>query len=211
MTCYVCGKEASRRCPRCAKPYCEEHGDEMCAACQDPASAIPSSTVFRGSLLALLVASILALWLLIQPPGLPGDESGGGTVLPLPTSTPSPRATTPAPASATATSSATATQTATASVTATVTPTATGTATPPAETATASPAPQVTPSPTPTATPPPSPFTEYVVQAGDSLSSIAQKFGTTADELARINGITDPNTLDIGQKLQVPTAPAPAP
>jgi LysM repeat protein len=50
-----------------------------------------------------------------------------------------------------------------------------------------------------------------VVQSGDSLSSIAQRFGTTADELARINGITDPNTLDIGQKLQVPTAPAPSP
>jgi len=210
MTCYVCGKEASRRCPRCAKPYCEEHGGELCAACQDPASAIPSGTVFRGSLLALLVASILALWLLIQPPGLPGDESSGGIVLPLPTSTPSPRATTPAPASATATPSATATQTATASVTATATPTATGTATP-AGTATASPTPQVTPSPTPTATPQPPPFTEYVVQSGDTLSSIAGKFGTTADELARINGITDPNTLDIGQKLQVPTAPAPAP
>ena len=76
MTCYVCGKEATRRCPRCAKPYCDEHGDELCAACQDPASAIPSGTVFRGSLLALLVASVLALWLLIQPPGLPGGEAG---------------------------------------------------------------------------------------------------------------------------------------
>jgi len=192
MTCYVCGKEATRRCPRCGKPYCEEHGDELCAACQDPASAIPSGTVFRGSLLALLVASILALWFLIQPPGLPGGESGGEAVLPLPTVTPSPRATTPAPASPTATPSAT--------------PTATATAT-----ATASPTPQVTPSPTPTATPQPPPFTEYLVQQGDTLSSIAQRFGTTADELVRINGLASQDVIiDVGQKLLVPTAPTPA-
>ncbi len=63
----------------------------------------------------------------------------------------------------------------------------------------------------PTPTPQPSPFSEYVVQSGDSLSSIAQQFGTTADELARINGITDPNTLDIGQKLQVPRPASPSP
>ena len=202
MTCYVCGKEATRRCPRCAKPYCEEHGDEMCAACQDPASAIPSGTVFRGSLLALLVASILALWLLIQPPGLPGGESGGEAALPPPATTPSPRAATPARASPTATSSATPTQTATATATVTATPTATAAASATAE---------VTPLPTPTPTPQPSPFSEYVVQSGDSLSSIAQQFGTTADELARINGITDPNTLDIGQKLQVPRPASPSP
>jgi LysM repeat protein len=202
MTCYVCGKEATRRCPRCAKPYCEEHGDELCAACQDPASAIPSGTVFRGSLLALLVASILALWLLIQPPGLPGEESGGGTVLPPPTTTPSPRATTPVRASPTATPSATPAQGATATATVTATPTAT---------AAGSATPQGTPSPMPTPTPQPSPFSEYVVQSGDSLSSIAQQFGTTADELARINGITDPNTLDIGQKLQVPRPASPSP
>jgi LysM repeat protein len=51
------------------------------------------------------------------------------------------------------------------------------------------------------------------VQQGDSLSSIATQFGTTADELARINSITDPNTLNVGQKLQVPkpTTPSPTP
>lgn len=199
MTCYVCGKEATRRCPRCAKPYCEEHGGELCAACQDPASAIPSGTVFRGSLLALLVASILALWLLIQPPGLPGGESGGEAVLPLPTTTPSPRATTPAPASPTATP----TQTATATATVTATPTAT---------AAVSATPQGTPSPMPTPTPQPSPFSEYLVQAGDTLSSIAQRFGTTVDEIVRINGLASQEVIiDVGQKLLVPTAPTPTP
>lgn len=199
MTCYVCGKEATRRCPRCAKPYCEEHGGELCAACQDPASAIPSGTVFRGSLLALLVASILALWLLIQPPGLPGGESGGEAVLPLPTTTPSPRATTPAPASPTATP----TQTATATATVTATPTAT---------AAVSATPQGTPSPMPTPTPQPSPFSEYLVQAGDTLSSIAQRFGTTVDEIVRINGLASQEVIiDVGQKLLVPTAPTQTP
>jgi len=200
MTCYACGKEATRRCPRCAKPYCEEHGDELCAACQDPASAIPSGTVFRGSLLALLVASILALWLLIQPPGLPGGESGGGGVLPLPTIAASPRPTS-APASPTATASATPTQTATATATATLT-----------ATATASPTPQATPSPTPTPTPQPPPFTEYAVQQGDTLSSIAQRFGTTVDELVRINGLASQDVIiDVGQKLLVPSAPTRVP
>ena len=195
MTCYVCGKEATRRCPRCAKPYCEEHGGELCASCQDPASAIPSGTVFRGSLLALLVASILALWLLIQPPGLPGDESAGEAVLPPPTSTPSPSATTPARASPMATPSATATQTATA------TATAAASGTPPG-----------TPSPMPTPTPQPSPFSEYLVQAGDTLSSIAQRFGTTVDEIVRINGLASQEVIiDVGQKLLVPTTPAPTP
>jgi len=189
MTCYVCGKEATHRCPRCAKLYCDEHGDELCAACQDPASAIPSGTVFRGSLLALLVASILALWLLIQPPGLPGGEAGEEAVLPLPTITPVPLDTTPTPVSPTVTPSATPTET----------PTATAAAT-------ASPTPEATPSPTPTPTPEPSPFTEYEVQPGDTLSSIAQSFGTTVDEIVRINGLESQDVIiSVGQKLLVPT------
>jgi LysM repeat protein len=187
MTCYVCGKEATHRCPRCAKLYCDEHGDELCAACQDPASAIPSGAVFRGSLLALLVASILALWLLIQPPGLPGGEAGEEAVLPLPTITPVPMATTPAPAGPTATPLATPTKT----PTATATPSATS---------------EATPSATPSPTPEPPPFTEYEVQPGDTLSAIAQRFGTTIDELVRINGLESQDVIiDVGQKLLVPT------
>jgi LysM repeat protein len=192
MTCYVCGKEATRRCPRCAKPYCDEHGDELCAACQDPASAIPSGTVFRGSLLALLVASILALWLLIQPPGLPGGEAGEEAVLPLPTITPA-ALTSPTP---------------TPTPTRTPTPTASPTPSPSPE-ATASPTatltPEATPTPTPTPTPEPPPFVEYEVQSGDTLSSIAQTFGTTIDELVRLNGLASQDVIiSVGQKLLVP-------
>jgi LysM repeat protein len=51
-----------------------------------------------------------------------------------------------------------------------------------------------------------------VVQQGDTLSSIAQRFGTTVDELVRINGLASQDVIiDVGQKLLVPSAPTPAP
>lgn len=43
----------------------------------------------------------------------------------------------------------------------------------------------------------------YVVQSGDTLSSIASKYGTTYQHLAQINGINDPNRIYIGQKIKV--------
>ncbi len=43
----------------------------------------------------------------------------------------------------------------------------------------------------------------YIVVAGDTLSKIAQKYGTTYQELARINNIADPNKIYIGQMLKV--------
>ena len=195
MSCYACGRDAIHRCPRCAKPFCDQHGGELCAACQDPSSAIPSGALFRGALLVLLVASVLALWLLIRPPGTSDNESGAQAGQPSVTRTPTALATTARP-----------------SVTPTGTPQGTATGTP-GVSATPGGTPGATPTPAPSPTPEPSPFEEYTVQQGDSLSSIAQQFGTTADELARINSITDPNTLDVGQKLQVPrpTTPSPTP
>ena len=47
----------------------------------------------------------------------------------------------------------------------------------------------------------------YVVKAGDSLSAIARRFGTTAEELSRLNQIADPSRLVIGQSLVVPGNP----
>lgn len=41
----------------------------------------------------------------------------------------------------------------------------------------------------------------YTVQAGDTLSGIAQKYGTTYQELARKNNIDNPNLIYVGQKL----------
>lgn len=45
--------------------------------------------------------------------------------------------------------------------------------------------------------------TEYIVQAGDTLSEIAQKYGTTYQELARINNIANPNLIHVGQVLKI--------
>ena len=43
----------------------------------------------------------------------------------------------------------------------------------------------------------------YTVKAGDTLSGIAAKFGTTYQELAKINGIADPNKIYPGQVLKL--------
>src|SRR5574341_356453 len=83
MECYACDKPGVRQCPRCGKPYCEDHGDNFCAECLDPINAAPSSAVFRTSLVALLAGSVLALWLLVRPPSVPGDE--GPVIRPQPT------------------------------------------------------------------------------------------------------------------------------
>ncbi len=45
--------------------------------------------------------------------------------------------------------------------------------------------------------------TIYVVQPGDTLSKIAAKFGTTYQEIARKNGITNPNLIFPNQKLKI--------
>lgn len=43
----------------------------------------------------------------------------------------------------------------------------------------------------------------YVVQRGDTLSSIAARHGTTVTELVRLNDLEDRNTIRIGQRLRV--------
>jgi hypothetical protein len=50
---------------------------------------------------------------------------------------------------------------------------------------------------------------EYEVKSGDTLSSIARRFlGANGDwrEIARINGITNPASLQLGQRLLIPNA-----
>jgi murein DD-endopeptidase MepM/ murein hydrolase activator NlpD len=56
----------------------------------------------------------------------------------------------------------------------------------------------------------------YEVQPGDTLFTIAQRFGTTVEALVATNGIEDPSLINVGQKLVIPTAqpelvPAPEP
>ncbi|MCY3779325.1 MAG: LysM peptidoglycan-binding domain-containing protein [Chloroflexi bacterium] len=74
------------------------------------------------------------------------------------------------------------------------------------------PAPAGTQAPADTGTTPPATqptLGTYIVQRGDSLATIAAQFNTNYIELARLNGITDPDVLRVGQVLKVPGAPPP--
>jgi len=54
----------------------------------------------------------------------------------------------------------------------------------------------------PEPTPPPQ---VYVVQAGDTLSAIAQRFGCELQALVDANNLTNPNALQVGQSLHIPS------
>jgi LysM repeat protein len=45
----------------------------------------------------------------------------------------------------------------------------------------------------------------YTVQPGDTLTELAQRFGTTVAALAGTNGIADINVIDVDQVLTIPT------
>ncbi len=57
--------------------------------------------------------------------------------------------------------------------------------------------------------PPQTGETVYTVKNGDTLSGIAAQYGTTYQELAKRNGIADPNRIYAGQEIRVPSAAAP--
>ncbi len=61
------------------------------------------------------------------------------------------------------------------------------------------------PTPTPTATPV---SITYTVVKGDTLGSIAVRFGVSTAEIAKANGITERTLLQIGQVLTIPSAGA---
>ncbi len=75
------------------------------------------------------------------------------------------------------------------------------------------PAPATTTAPASGTAPPPAEATtrSYTVQRGDSLATIAAQFDTTFFELARMNGIANPDVLKVGQVLTVPGPPEPPP
>jgi murein DD-endopeptidase MepM/ murein hydrolase activator NlpD len=74
-------------------------------------------------------------------------------------------------------------------------------------TPTLSPTPQYTPTPRPTRRPPSQITRTYTVQYGDTLLGIASFLGLTVDELMEANGLTDADSLQMGQVLQIPTEP----
>ena len=183
MQCFKCDQDAVQECPRCGALYCDDHGDALCDRCMDPVLAVPSYRVFRGSLVALLVGSVVAVWLLVLPPSSADrDQTPSSLSGVVPTSS-APKAT----------------------GTASATGSATGTARPgsptPAAGGTAAATPTPTASPTPSATPA---ATTYTVKSGDTLTGIADQFGTTPDAIQRANNISSPSGLQIGQVLNIP-------
>ena len=48
----------------------------------------------------------------------------------------------------------------------------------------------------------------YTVKAGETLSEIADRYGTSVDRLVRLNGLRDANDLWAGSRIQVPGASA---
>ena len=44
----------------------------------------------------------------------------------------------------------------------------------------------------------------YVVKSGDTLWKIAKRFGSTVDDIARVNGMERPDRLNIGEKIYIP-------
>lgn len=61
------------------------------------------------------------------------------------------------------------------------------------------------------AAPAPQSGATYTVVANDTLSGIAQRYGTNWQTLQALNGLPDPNKIDVGQVLRVPGAGAAAP
>lgn len=155
----------------------------------DPTSALPSYRVYRGSLIALLIGSVFAVWLLVRPGG-EADQAGPSSALAavLPSGTPT--------RAATAQPTATPSRTATGSPTPGGTPTAGPSATPPPA--------------TPTATPAPSTPTSYTVKSGDTLSSIADQFrGSTPlttylNNLYQLNNLRENSLLSLGDVIKLP-------
>jgi LysM repeat protein len=79
VDCYSCENAAINACKRCAKPYCDAHGNALyCAECLRPESALPSFNLYRAALLTMLAGTALAVFLIIRPPG---DSSSASPVL----------------------------------------------------------------------------------------------------------------------------------
>jgi nucleoid-associated protein YgaU len=188
VQCFRCDQPAVQECARCGALYCDDHGDALCERCMDPNSALPSYRVYRGSLVALLIGSVFAVWLLVRPGG-EADQAGPPAALAAVLPTAAPTLAAPAPAR-TPTPGATAAASATAPA---------GTATPAAAS-------------TPAATPSPVPANRtYTVRSGDTLTAIANEFRPSNvalyDYLERIytlNGLREGGLIAVGDVIRIP-------
>ncbi|MBM4416222.1 MAG: LysM peptidoglycan-binding domain-containing protein [Chloroflexi bacterium] len=114
MECFRCDQAAEQECARCGVLYCDDHGDGLCERCMDPALALPSYRVYRGSLVALLVGSVFAVWLLLRPVGGDADAPPAALAAVVPSATAAARASATPTAMATLEVAATALPTSTA-------------------------------------------------------------------------------------------------
>jgi LysM repeat protein len=205
VNCYTCDQTATNACKRCAKPYCEDHGNSTyCASCLQPASAMPSFNLYRGALLVMLVGTALAVFLIVRPPGESGDAAPVVVNNARPTASTSGGQATIAPQTPDSAQAGTRTP---GTPPQDATPGAAGTGTP---------ATSETPTPrTPAATATNSPFGEYIVKSGDTLYDIAQATISPGDDIdayaraiAALNSINFDNPdLPIGKKLLLPKLP----
>ncbi|MEO8540786.1 MAG: LysM peptidoglycan-binding domain-containing protein [bacterium] len=181
LTCYYCDNAAEAECPTCGRLYCGEHGDDVCLRCMSPEAASPSAAVYRGSVVALVIASLITLFLIVRPPE---SKSATNLVRDLPTATPavSTTATPTKPGGAASTTPRTGTQ-----VPSSVTPVS-----PTAEASQSAVA-------SPTAS-----GRTYVMKAGDTLSAVAASFGVTVDQLLAANPGVSANTIAIGTEIKIP-------
>jgi len=47
-------------------------------------------------------------------------------------------------------------------------------------------------------------YQTYLVQSGDSVSYIASQFNVTVDDIVALNGLTNADDIQAGQKLKIP-------
>ncbi len=66
------------------------------------------------------------------------------------------------------------------------------------------------PAPADTATPTPA-FQTHTIQPGDTLFLIAQQYSVSIGAIIQANNLSNPDIIEVGQVIQIPTGPPPAP
>lgn len=199
--------EEKRFCPACGARV--SLSAKECLICGAPLKrpkprrqfSIPAfiPAAFLAAIILTGLAAVLVLWFQRNPEAT--------SVVPTSTVTPTATTTSTAPPipTHTATSISTYIPTSTPTPTPTPPPTPTPTSTPTSTpTITPTTTPTITSTPTPTRTPSPTPII-YSVIRGDTLSSIADRYGVTIEAILEANNLSASTILSIGQKLIIPS------